>query len=258
MAKLSNISASAKTKEGPVFICADVKVSSRGLFTATVGTKELMKFKDFLPDLPKENAKFTITAEKYDDLQPKLRQFLEETVSCELVESKEVIRYNIETRCQYVESDDEDGNQIYPNGKWLPKRLNKIIEAQGCIFWRQGTEKIREGWPEPFGLKIYCQVFRKNTYRYKNGRETMQYERVSSFNMGENKYDNLCFLKSLVGMGIDEHKKAQEIEATEENAAVFVQLIKFICKANKIMKALAEPELLEEFIKVNQNKQITL
>lgn len=76
--------------------------------------------------------------------------------------------------------------------------------------------------------------------------------------MGENKYDNLCFLKSLVGMGIDEHKKAQEIEATEENAAVFVQLIKFICKANKIMKALAEPELLEEFIKVNQNKQITL
>ena len=258
MAKLSNISASARTKEGPVFITADVKVSSKGIFTATVSTQELMKFKDFLPDLPQENAKYTITAEKYDDLQPKLRQYLEDTVSCELTDSKEVIRYHIETRCEYVESDQEDNNQIYPNGNWLPKRLKPIIDAQGCIFWRQGTEKIKEGWPEPFGLKVYCQVFRKETYRYKNGRETVKYERVNTFNMGENRYDSVSWLKSLTRMGINAHAEVQEVDATEENAAVFVQLIKFICKANKIMKALARPEQLTEFIKANQNKQITL
>ena len=50
----------------------------------------------------------------------------------------------------------------------------------------------------------------------------------------------MAWLKHLTGISpISNSSEIKEVDATQENATVFVQLIKFICKANRLISELA-------------------
>lgn len=250
MAKLTDIIVSTKSKDDYIGIRAKVTVSSKGEFVATVSGDELLKLKEYLPDMPENDAKVTFRSDTYTKLEALVKDFLLDSVSCELTEKKDVIRYCIETTCHYCEGDEKDNYEVYPNGSWLPKHL---LEEHGlCSRWRGGTEDMSSYMSSPYSLKLYCEVFEKCTYRYKNGRETTTYSHSPCVRFQNNEVtDSVSWLKSLVHMGPERGMKITEVEATEENAAVFVQLIKFICKANRIMKILADPEGLLDFVENN-------
>lgn len=54
--------------------------------------------------------------------------------------------------------------------------------------------------------------------------------------------DNVAWLKHLTSMCPINDGELKEVDATQENAAVFVQIIKFICKANRLLTELADVE----------------
>lgn len=251
MPKVGTIKISAKDIDrNYISVNVEVNVSKAGIFTAKIPKDEAEKLRKYLPDMPSESALSGFAADRYDDLERKLRKFLEDTVSCELTEEKEVIRYAIKTACSYCEGDKDDNYEVYPNGNWLPDHLRKNWDKDNR--WRNGTHHLSDIFPEPFSVQVYCQVFKKKTYTYRNGKETILYELCSCFDRDLDK-GYVSWLKCLTKMGHEQYEKIKEVDATEENAYLFVQLVKFICKANRMIGQLNDPELLLQFVSQNIN-----
>ena len=168
---------------------------------------------------------------------------MNDLVSCECIEEKEVIRYQIETACSYCEGDKEDGYEIYPNGEYMPDRL-KEKGTNMCSRWKGGTLVTYAQSPSPYFTKIYCKVYCKRTYAYRSGREVTQYEYAPHKNGGYDPNNYVEWLKRICAISPISNYNMKEVDATQENAAVFVQLIKFICKANRLITELADSDKL--------------
>ena len=238
MAKVTTITVSTKSADGYICISAPVSVNSKGIFSAVISKQEslkLCKYDPLIPDGGKEFGPFS--GHTLNETEGKLKAFLEDVVSCECIEEKEVIRYQIETACSYCIGDEQDNYEVYPNGIFMPDRLKTPGESY-CNRWRDGTLKIYAMQPSPYFTKVYCEVYIKKTYAYRSGKEVTRYEiPESGWKYDEN--DNVAWLKHLTSISPISNGEIKEVDATQENATVFVQLIKFICKANRLISELA-------------------
>ena len=241
MAKVTTLTIRSRSLDGPIFIMVPVSVNSKGIFTGTISKTEFLKLTKYDPQIPEDGREYSFTAVSLDELEIKLNKHLNDLVSCECIEEKEVIRYQIETACSYCEGDKEDNFEIYPNGSFMPGRLQEK-DSSSCGRWKGGTENIYAQRPSPYYTKIYCKVYRKRTYAYRSGREITQYEYAPGKRSGYNENDYVEWLKNICAISPISNYNMKEVDATQENAAVFVQLIKFICKANRVISELANVE----------------
>lgn len=241
MAKVTTLIIRSRSIDGQVFVQVPVSVNSKGIFTGTISKTESIKLTKYDPQIPEDGRESSFSAASLAELEIKLNKYLKDLVSCELIEEKEVIRYQIETACAYCEGDKEDNFEIYPNGSYMPDRLQEK-GTNLCSRWKGGTKNIYAQSPSPYYTKVYCAVYRKKTYAYRSGREITQYEYAPSKYVAYNENDYVEWLKNVCSIAPINNYSIKEVDATQENAAVFVQLIKFICKANRIITELSNVE----------------
>lgn len=243
MAKVTTLTIHSRSLDGPIFIMVPVSVNSKGIFTGTISKTESLKLTKYDPQIPEDGREYSFTAASLGELEIKLNKHLNDLVSCECIEEKEVIRYQIETACSYFEGDKEDNFEIYPNGCYMPDRFQEKGSSLSNR-WKGGTKSIYAQQPSPYYTKIYCKVYRKKTYAYRSGREITQYEYAPCKRSGYNENDYVEWLKNVCAISQISNYNMKEVDATQENAAVFVQLIKFICKANRLITELADSDKL--------------
>lgn len=256
MPQITPIRCIVSNGEDKLNILAKVNVTSNGLFTTTLDESDVRRIKEYGLAMRQNRLgrEGYFESSTYEGLKNEITAFLKECISRETVEEKEVIKYSIATNCHYVQSDKEDGYAIYPNGRWLPKRLQNPNNY--CERWEEGTE----GTPlvdQKYKISLFVAIYKKVVYRYASGKTVTEYEGPIYENNGES---NLDYIKSTVHMGLDDRGfgtnrkevlNLPEIEATEDNARVFVQIIQLICMSNRILKQLTNPENIKLYIKQN-------
>lgn len=245
MAKLKDLNIHVRNEYGDeMHINTPVSVTKDGLFVTTLPQSEVVKLDSYNVKLmanrlgnPGYFANKTL-----EGLEKDIRDIMKEALLRELVETVEVIRYEVYTDgCCFVDKD----NNIHPNG--------------GCA---------KEGqWPKfdnPFGqlnghtptLCAYAKVYQKKTWRYASGKTFTEY-RPAEFS-----YDDTTALGWLKGQVNIRPKNRHnddnlmEIPATEENAKVFVTILKAIYKASLTLNAIKHPNTLKQFIE--DGKPLTL
>ncbi len=258
MGKLTDLQIYVLFDDQNISFKTPVSVTKEGVFTTTLPKDIVDKLLEYDASLASNRVGNLgyFSAKKLEDLRPQIEEVIKNAISRELIEDKLVIKYEIRTQCSYVI--DADG-EILPNGGWVK---DKEKWGDGKVGWREGTINMANCTFTP-RLSIYANVFNKETYQFKNGRTVVKYSpyKIENTVPGGN-VDWLCgqirikseFMKSMGDE--DVLKRLPEVDATEENAAVFVQMLKFMFKANEIFKNLAKPENLLAFVKQNTSAQI--
>lgn len=268
MPKISNITCSARNSSDNLTVTFEVNVTKDGMFTTTLKESDVNRIKqDFGLKMAsnRQGREGFFSSNTLEGLRNEIQAFLNECISRTVIEKKEVIKYQIVTNCHYTQGDKEDDYKIYPNGVWLPKRLQDE-HTNLCDRWEDGT-KGTALHDEPFSLSLFVKVYQKTTYKYASGRTVTEYEPCWT---SQKATSNVDYLKDTVHMGLNNSffmsketfKKMiadlPEVNATEENAYVFVEILQFICKANGLLKQLAQPENIQSYIDAKQSlKRLT-
>lgn len=263
MPKVKPIRCIASNPSDKIVIETEVNVTADGQFTTTLKPSDVEKIKKYGLTMSTNRAgrEGFFCSDTYEGLRNKIEAFLNECISREIAEQRQVIKYRISTNCHYVQGDKKDGYAIYPNGSWLPKHLR--VEGGYCR-WQEGTDGSSLT-NKPYSLSLYVQVFDKTTYRYKSGKTVTEYEPCFRESDGRSSVD---YLIGTVKMGPNNSffssqadfmkhlDDVPEIEATEENARVFVEILQFICKANGLLKQLTNPDNIQAYIQHNLKLQL--
>lgn len=261
MPKLKDLNIVVLYNDINVHFQTPINVTKEGLFTTTLP-------KDVIATLSEYGAEFThnragnpgyFCSKELSKLESEIEAFVRDCISREVIEEKLVIKYQIKTRCSYII--DEDG-EVVPNGGWVKDRS---AFDENRVKWSNGTEYHGMDHYTP-SLSVFAKIYKKTTYQYKSGKTLVKYEQYKTENTvrGGN-VDWLCGQIRVCpeggfrpyGMKADDMlNRLPEVEATEENAGVFVQMIKLIDKANELFSKLANPELFLAFVKENSLNQI--
>lgn len=242
MGKLKDLQLSVEKDGERLRFTTPVSVNMDGMFTTTLPKDAVSALEEYGIDLERNrlgNAGF-FQAETLAELENKLKAVAKDALSRELVDEKLVIKYQIRTKANYVVDRD---NEIIPNGLWMKGRKpgERLIAE-----WREGNYAGYMDGVTP-GISLYARVFMKKTFSYKSGKRVSTYEFYCPKDCRGTSVDwinSLCRIRC--EGAFDEKKSLPEVDATEENAALFVELFKFIFKANELLKGLEKPEAVAE------------
>ena len=218
----------------------DVNVSKDGTFATTLPKEAVNKIEAYGVTLNKNrigNPGY-FSSDTMEGLVDKIRKAVEEAVSCELVSTEDVIKYQIMICASYCRNGaDETDTDLYPNGEGL----------NGHYQWIEGNVRCdnREGKPTSFS--VYVEPVSLKRYRYKSGRE-----RIEEAPIDKKKYPEgsaIRFINSLVC--IEPHKfiEVKQMPCTEENAEFFKKAIMSIWKLNEALGKILRDDTLELSIK---------
>ena len=262
MGKLTDLQICVLFDDQNIGFKTPVSVTKEGIFTTTLPKYIVDKLLEYDAELASNRAGTLgyFSAKRLEDLRPQIEKVVRESMSRTLVEEKLVIKYDIKTQCSYVI--DTDG-EIVPNGYWVKDR-NAWDERR--VGWHSGTDGGSDMNLFTPSLSVYANVFKKSTYQFKNGRTVVKYKphKPENTTPGGN-VDWLCGQIRVCpeggfrpfGMKADDVlNRLPEVDATEENAEVFVQMLKLIDKANELFKDLADPQKFLAFVRENTLKQL--
>lgn len=257
MAKLGKATCGVRTELETLRFEIEVSVTKDGMFTTTLDEGVVAKLVGY--GIPMKRNRLGregfFESSTYDGLVSSVNDYVKECLSATLVEEKEVIQYVMASSCHYCEGDERDGFEIYPNCEWVPEHLK---EKDGSHRrWKNGTENNSRG---PYSVSVCFRVVKKQVWKFQSGREVVKYE----YSRQNDSRSNVDWLKSVVRMDLngwgasnwDRNPNVREVDATEENASVFVQVVKFICKASRFFSQLTDPELLLKMAKESVKFQI--
>jgi len=218
-----------------------VNVNSDGEFSTTLDREDAA----FLREANVETGHNRLHNDGYfkantlNDLMNQIEDALKNALSREMIEEKIILRYSIYTACSYQIN---EKNEIVPNGHW-----NK----NGDGNWRDGTIQTDALNREPYGISIYVNPEIKETYRYRNGDEKIEYRKYST-NENEITDENyyLSWLADIVSISKKSYHapETMEIDYNEETAKFFVEIIKSICLLNERIKDFINPESIRTLI----------
>jgi len=219
----------------------NIYVNKEGQFSTTLSPDVVKLFEDAGIELHQNRMKNSgyFVSNTYEGLKDSIENVINEYYSKELLESKIVIRYIIQTTCLYCL--DIDSN-IVPNGE-------KYWTKTDSYSWKEGTIEQHEQRPQSFGFNVYAKPYRKETSKFKSGRIETKYEFLHH---ETERGTYLDWLNSFVSMTAPRGENIKEIDYTEEAAAFFVELLTSICQLNEKIKDFLTPDKL---IKVIENKQ---
>lgn len=251
MGKLTDINIVARNEYGDTLgIVTPVSVTKEGLFTTTLPEDAVNKLLDYGVSMSKnrQGREGYFSAKTLDDLRKDIRNFMEEALSRELIQEETVIKYQIKTAGScYIDSDGE----ILPNGGWTKDRLKEG-------HWAKFTEYSDAMHMQQAKIQVWVGVYDRKRYRFKSGKEIEDLKRRRcEINRTQEEKTNLNWLCDQVCMVADgtyrgDVSRLQEVPATEENAAIFVKIMKFIYMANQLFTELSYQENLLAFIEANR------
>ena len=255
MGKLTDINVVARNEYGDTLsIETPVSVTKEGLFTTTLPENAVNKLLDYGVSMSKnrQGREGYFSAKTLDDLRKDIWNFMEEALSRELVQEETVIKYQIKTAGScYI---DDDG-EILPNGGWAK---NKNYDTTTKGHWAKFPEYSDAMHLQQAKIQVWVGVYDRKHYRFKSGKEIeeLQRKRCETFRKGDAR-TNLNWLCDQVCMAPEGTYRAdvsrlQEVPATEENAAIFVKILKFIYMANQLFTELSHQENLLAFIEANR------
>jgi len=240
----------------------EINVSKNGDFYFTLNDEQQKMLLDYGIDMSgtinKRTGKpGTFYATSLAELKKNFEAILEEAVSGEILEDRNVILYQIKTFCSYCMS---EGIPV-PNGYYVKDEELK----DGCANWHEGTERA-EG--ESWGFRVYAQVYHKQVIKFKSGKVKTFYwvinyddsKKLGEYGMrlnhfGLKAFDILDAYKEGNKWGAFSMNGKREIDYTEQNAKFFHDILIAICKMNEQIKDfIKDPDKLQFVI----NSQIKL
>lgn len=257
MAKLKDLNIVELSAGETIHLKTPVSVTQEGLFTTTLPADALEKLNPYGVPVRKNrlgNPGY-FEADTLAALENEIHKFVKECISRELVEDKLVIKYKIATVCAYVR--DEDGETV-PNGSWV--KDHKAFEEKRAS-WIEGTASRNNRNYIP-SFSVFAQVYHKKTYAYRSGLTITVYEEYKPprFSRSDKAVDWLNSQVEGLKPDVDLKRALEwlpEVDATEENAVLFVSLIKLIWQANELFSRFMNPGALLEFLR-NNKLQISL
>lgn len=255
--KLTDLVVNVITDQERIHIVTPVSVTKEGIFTTTLPEESSRILQDYGMELSPNRAgrKGFFSSDTLEGLRREIEKVAREAVTRELIEDKLVIKYQVHTSGTYAL--DNDG-EIIPNGYW---RKNRKTGEEYETNWRKGNTNMPASHGDTPTIKIFARVFHKKRYAYKSGKtlETLECYHPENNRAGSVDWINsLCNIRPDVG-GISsetDYTRFAEVDATEENAAMFVRLFKFVFQTNELLKEMGDPEYLLAFITANQNKEL--
>lgn len=245
MAKLKDIKISAKNGEESIKIETTVNVTKDGLFTTTLPDEAVKVLEEYGISLKPNRVGRSgyFEAKALDEIILQIHTILNEALSRELIEEKLVIKYQVRTRACYALDYD---NEIIPNGYWR-KDGSSYGTGDPKFYntnWREGNTNNQSVDGVTPGISVYARVYKKQTFSYKSGKQVSSYE---FYKPKDKRGSSVDWINSLSRIRAESTWDARngnlsEVDATEENARLFVELFKFIFKANELLKDLKEPE----------------
>ena len=174
------------------------------------------------------------TDKTYEGLIKQIKSKCEEYLSKELVEEKLIISYCIDTVCSYCTT---SSGEIVPNGTY-----------DKSYGWKEGTKNDSFNHHEPFTVAVSAVIYNKKVYKFKIGKEKIEYLKPNSNELGEfGKW-----ILNITHIGIGKNGKQQEIEYNEETALFFVSMLKSICNINEKIKDFISPDAIKLLISNGQ------
>ena len=256
MGRLTDIVVIVRTDKETISIKTPVSVSKDGRFTTTLPKEAIDTILQYGVTLKSNrvgNPGF-FESNTLGGLREEIEALLREAISRELVDDKLVIKYRVVTKgCYALDADGE----IIPNGLWCKE--NKPGDNLSTN-WREGNTDQNSTWGVTPTVSVFAKVFHKRTYAYKSGKtlETLEMYRPKDGRAGSVDWINsLCRISlTRIYTSAPDYTRLPEVEATEENAALFVRLFKFIFSANEILKDFSDPDYLTAFVAANRVKEI--
>ena len=229
------------------------------MFTTTLPKEAAENLESYGPKLEVNRAGRSgfFSADTLEGLRRLIEKAVDEAISKKLVEDKLVIKYSVTTKCSYVL--DTDG-EIIPNGYWIKDPIERRKDYGAN--WREGNANQPTFGNLPT-VSVFARVFHKKTYAYRSGKtiQKLEFYRPEVEN-GRGKaidwINSLCNISSSDNIFFqkEDFTHAPEVDATEENAAMFVRLFKFIFQANELFKNLNNPEFFLEMVAKNMPLEI--
>lgn len=232
----------------------EINVSKDGEFYFSLSDDQVNMLLDKGVDLSKTFNKRTkkigtFYAKSLAELKKNFQTILEEAISGEIIEDKNVILYNVTTHCSYCLS---EGLPV-PNGYYLKK---EELRDGNYADWHEGTVKNEGG---SFGFSAYAQVYHKQIIKFKSGKDKTFYwamnheqlEQLGEYGKRLNHFSLKAFdIRDAYGNGNSWNMNGKlEIDYTEENAKFFHDILVGICKLNEQIKNFVKkPELLQQII----------
>lgn len=221
----------------------EVNVSKDGRFSTTLPKEAVSKIEAYGVTLNENRVgnRGYFSSDTMEGLVDEIRKAVEEAVSCELVSTEDVIKYQIMICASYCRNGaDETDTELYPNGKGL----------NGSYVWVDGNVRSDHLDRKPTSFSVYVKPMTIKRYRYKSGKE-----RTEETGIDESKYPKesaILFLNSLVNIFPSRFIDVKELPCTEENAEFFKKAIMSIWKLNEAIGKILKEDTLELAIKTQK------
>lgn len=259
MAKLTDLHIVKLFDDDRIVFDTPVSVTKDGMFTTTLPREAAETLESYGPKLDVNRAGRSgfFSADTLEGLRRKIEKAVDEAISKELVEDKLVIKYSVTTKCSYAI--DTDG-EIIPNGCWRKDPVERGKEYE--TDWRKGNSNDPSGDNLP-SVSVFARVFHKKTYAYRSGKTIQQLEFYRP-KIKDGRGSSIDWINSLCNISSSDnsfgHKNdythTPEVDATEENAAMFIRLFKLIFQCNELFKEMNNPEYMLAFIANNRQLKI--
>lgn len=256
MGKLTDINVVAKNEYGDTLgINTSVSVTKEGLFTTTLPETAVNKLLDYGVSMSKnrQGRDGYFSAKTLDELRKNIREFMEEALSRELIREETVIKYQIITAGScYI---DDDG-EIFPNGGWAQNGNYDANTKKGhWVDFTERSDALNMATPK---LQVWAGVYDRKCYRFKSGKQVTELSkrRPETYHKPEEK-TNLNWLCDQVAVTAEGLYRGNvdhlpDVPATEENAAFFVKILKFIYTAARLFTEFSQRENILAYIEANR------
>ena len=237
---------SGNKEEKHISATAKVHVTKDGMFTGMLSEMMVKRIESYHIELESNRLgkKGYFVSDTLKGLYDKIQKVLDQCVTYKVIEEKPVIRYYINTACNYVLG---KHGEIYPNG-YYTENLEEFKTN-----WKSGTKKFSCTNGGDYGFSFWVCPYMKKTIQYGDGEKKCIYERFHD--------KNGIFMKWLEDMNqVQDYEseisfeKQKEIDGTEKNAEFFVNLMKSLCRLNENIKSvLNNSDNLQKLIDSNIN-----
>lgn len=238
MGKLTTLNIAERDGDNKISIFVNVNVTKDGVFTTTLSEDDVSIIHSYGIKL----AKNRLGREGYfsnntlSGIENDIRKVLRDCLSCEVIEEKPVILYQIETSCAY--SINTEG-EIVPNPTFFWTGLDY---DKGECGWKEGTKTMDYINRSSFGFQVYAEPCLKRLSKYGNGKERIEYVELEP-----EKGSYVDWLNSVACMSrVNSYNPVKEIDCNERTAKLFVDIIKSICKINEQIKDFLEPDQIKQ------------
>lgn len=262
MPKLKDLRIFVLTDNERVDFTTPVSVSKDGIFSTTLPKEANEKLSAYglAMSTNRIGNPGYFSAKTLEELDKDITSFAKECISRKLVDECLVIKYEINTRCNYIK--DEDG-ELNPNGLWTKKLMSF---EEGKARWRVGNDNPPQNKCTP-SISVWAKVFNKKTYRYHSGKEIVKYEYYEP-NTKRQERTSLDWINSLCNTSPsketifrtlldDDIIRMPEVDATQQNGQFFITMYQLIFKMNEMFHDFNQPGAVEYFLKNNSLPQLT-